>query len=233
MLGKCFALEGLECSGKTTLFNHLKTKYDNTNIAFIPEAAAQFFDKYETNINGNVAVEVGFMTFNAIAFDKACSCINKGYNVILDRSWLCQLVYSQARALFNPDYDFNINYIKYQEEIFKDYFPEIFENAIVVYLDLPIDSILERQSASTCRHPNQQNFDEKWLRKVYDLYKVRLKNAEKNGIIIEIIDSNRGIEKVAQDFDSIFKKYGSIKYETELKNIRMLSRKKYHDNIII
>lgn len=226
MLGKCFALEGLECSGKTTLFKHLQKKYTNTNMAFIPEAAAHFFDKYETNLNGNFAVEVGFMTFNAIALDKAYTCMNEGYNVIFDRSWLCQLVYSQARALLNADYNFNTKYIEYQGEFFKDYYPEVFENTIVVYLDLPIDAILRRKSNSTSRHPNQQKFDEEWLKKVYEIYKARLNNAQQDGIEIEIINSDRTIEEVAMDFDRLFRKYASnIEYNSKSKTIFVLGKK--------
>jgi thymidylate kinase len=226
MLGKCFALEGLECSGKTTLFKHLQKKYTNTNIAFIPEAAAHFFDKYETNLNGNSAVEVGFMTFNAIAFDKAYTCMNEGYNVIFDRSWLCQLVYSQARALLNADYNFNTKYIEYQEEFFKDYYPEVFENTIVVYLDLPIDAILKRKSKSISRHPSQQKFDEEWLKKVYEIYKARLNNAQKDGIEIEIINSNKPVEEVAMDFDWLSRKYASnIKHNSKSKTIFVLGKK--------
>lgn len=226
MLGKCFALEGLECSGKTTLFTHLQKKYANTNIAFIPEAAAHFFDKYETNLNGNSAVEVGFMTYNAIAFDKAYACINEGYNVIFDRSWLCQLVYSQARALLNDDYNFNTKYIEFQEEFFKDYYPEVFENTIVVYLDLPTDAILKRKSKSISRHLNQQKFDEEWLKKVYEIYKDRLSNAQKDGIEIEIINSDKPIEGVAMDFDQLFRKYAlNITYNSKSKTIFVLGRK--------
>lgn len=226
MLSKCFALEGLECSGKTTLFKHLQEKYKNTNIAFIPEAAAHFFDKYETNLNGNSAVEVGFMTFNAIAFDKAYTCMNEGYNVIFDRSWLCQLVYSKARALLNTDYNFNTKYIEYQEEFFKYYFPEIFENMIVVYLDLPIETILERKSKSISRHPNQQKFNEEWLTKVYEIYNLRLSNAQKNAMEIEIINSDKPVEEVVMDFERIFRKYASnIKYNSKSKTIFVLGKK--------
>lgn len=226
MLGKCFALEGLECSGKTTLFKHLQKKYTNTNIAFIPEAAAHFFDKYETNLNGNSAVEVGFMTFNAIAFDKAYTCINEGYNVIFDRSWLCQLVYSQARALLNVDYNFNTKYIEYQEEFFKDYYPEVFENTIVVYLDLPIDSILKRKSKSTTRHPNQQKFDKEWLKKVDVIYKNRLNKAQKAGLKVEIINSDKSIGEVVRDFDRVLRKYAiNIKDKSKSKIICVLGKK--------
>lgn len=225
MLGKCFALEGLECSGKTTLFKHLQKKYENTNIAFIPEAAAHFFDKYETNLNGNSAVEVGFMTFNAIAFDKAYTCINEGYNVIFDRSWLCQLVYSQARALLNADYSFNTKYIEYQEEFFKDYFPEVFENTIVVYLDLPIDSILKRKSKSTTRHPNQQEFNERWLKKVFQTYEDRLNKVQKDRIKVEIKNSDKPIEEVVRDFDQVFRRYALNIKKVKSKTIRVLGKK--------
>ncbi len=226
MIGKCFALEGLECSGKTTLFKHLQKKYRNTNTAFIPEAAAHFFDKYETNVNGNSAVEIGFMTFNAIAFDKAYTCIKEGYNVIFDRSWLCQLVYSRARVLLNEDYNFNTKYVEYQEEFFKDYYPEVFENTIVVYLDLPIDIILNRKSKSTSRHPNQQIFDEAWLKKVYEIYKARLSNAQKDGIEIEIINSDKPVEEVYMDFDRLFRKYASnIRHNSKSKTIFVLGKK--------
>jgi thymidylate kinase len=225
MLGKCFALEGLECSGKTTLFKHLQKKYTNTNIAFIPEAAAHFFDKYETNLNGNSAVEVGFMTFNAIAFDKAYTCINEGYNVIFDRSWLCQLVYSQARALLNVGYNFNTKYIEYQEEFFKDYYPEVFENTVLVYLDLPIATIIKRKFENTSRHPNQQKFDNEWLRNVYTVYKVRLINAQKNGIEVEIINSDMPIEEVVRDFDRIFRKYALNIKKIKSKNICVFGKK--------
>lgn len=226
MLGKCFALEGLECSGKTTLFKHLQKKYTNTNIAFIPEAAAHFFDKYETNLNGNSAVEVGFMTFNAIAFDKAYTCINEGYNVIFDRSWLCQLVYSQARALLNVDYNFNTKYIEYQEEFFKDYYPEVFENTIVVYLDLPIDTILKRKSKSISRHPNQQKFDEEWLKKVNVIYKNRLNKAQKAGLKVEIINSDKPIGEIGRDFDRVLRKYAiNMKDKSKSKIICVLGKK--------
>ena len=226
MLGKCFALEGLECSGKTTLFKHLQKKYTNTNVAFIPEAAAHFFDKYETNLNGKSAVEVGFMTYNAIAFDKAYACINEGYNVIFDRSWLCQLVYSQARALLNVDYNFNTKYIEYQEEFFKDYYPEVFENTIVVYLDLPIDIILNRKSKSTSRHPNQQKFDTEWLKKVYVIYKNRLNKAQKAGLKVEIINSDKPIGEVVRDFDRVLRKYAlNIEDKSKSKTICVLGKK--------
>ncbi len=233
MLGKCFALEGLECSGKTTLFNHLQKKYANTNIAFIPEAAAHFFDKYETNLNGNSAVEVGFMTYNSIAFDKAYTSINEGYNVIFDRSWLCQLVYSQARALLNSDYNFNTKYIEYQEEFFKDYYPEVFENTIVVYLDLPIDAILKRKFKSTNRHPNQQKFDMEWLNNVYMIYENRLNKAQKAGLKVEIINSDKPIVEVGRDFDRVFRKHALNIKETESKNIKVLGKKECYGDFII
>ncbi len=233
ILGKCFALEGLECSGKTTLFKNLQKKYTNTNVAFIPEAAAHFFNKYENNLNGNSAVEVGFMTFNAIAFDKAYTCINEGYNVIFDRSWLCQLVYSQARTLLNADYNFNTKYIEYQEEFFKDYYPEVFENTIVVYLDLPMDIILNRKSKSISRHPNQQKFDEEWLKKVYTIYKSRLSKAQKDGVKVEIINSYKPIEEVVGDFDRVFRKHALNIRETESKTVKVLGKKEYYDDFII
>ncbi|MCJ7650945.1 MAG: deoxynucleoside kinase [Candidatus Lokiarchaeota archaeon] len=210
MLGKCFALEGLECSGKTTLFNYLKEKYEKTNVAFIPEAAMHFFNKYETNVNGNIELEVGFMTFNAIAFSKAYNCINKGYNVIFDRSWLCQLVYSQARENINIDYNFNVEYIIYQENLLKYYFPAIFNNTIVVYLDLPIETIIKRKLNSINRHPNQQNFNKEWLEKVHTIYENRLSKVHKDGIKIEMMNSNKPMEEVFLDFDKIFRKYALI-----------------------
>jgi len=210
MFGKCFALEGLECSGKTTLFNQLKKRYAKTNTIFFPEVAEKFFNKYNTNINGNIEVEIGFMTYNSIIIEKTNNLIIEGYNVIMDRSWLCQLVYSQARAQVNRKYIFDPKYIEIQEEIFNFLYHNIFNNMVVVFIDLPIESILKRRDESNHRHPNQQLFDKKWLENVLKLYQARLSKAQTNGMIVEKINSDVSIEKIVIKFHNIFQKYATI-----------------------
>ncbi len=206
MTGKFFALEGLECSGKTTLFNILKDKLKGTNTKFVEEAAWRFSKLSSAIYKDKEIMEIAYVIDNAITVDRINRLIKKDFNVIMDRSWLCQIVYARTRKRLDPRYGFNIKYLEKQEEILKSLYPTVFENTIAVYFDLPIKTILER-GAKNPNHHRSEEFNLKWLKIAKSLYKKRLEKAKKEGIKVEVINGSEPIKQVLQQFKRIFNKY--------------------------
>lgn len=207
MTGKFFALEGLECSGKTTLFNALKNKLKDTDTEFIEEAARRFSELSPEIYKDKEAMEIAYLTDNSITVHKVNQLIGKNINVIMDRSWICQLVYAQTRKLLSSNYNFNPKYVEKQGEILKSLYPSVFENTVVVYLDLPIQTILKRGAKSNGHHHREEEFNLKWLKTAKSLYEKRLEIAKREGIKVEFIKSDKSAESVLEQFYEIFKKY--------------------------
>lgn len=204
MTGKFFVLEGLECSGKTTLFNVLKERLQGTNTVFISEAAERFAKLSPEIYKDKEAMEIAYLIDNAITIHRVNELIKKGFNVIMDRSWLCQLVYAQTRKALNPDYNFDPKYIEKQEKILKFLYPEVFANTVAIFLDLSIETIMDRASKNPSHHRTEE-FNPEWLKIAKSLYQKRLKSAKKEGISIEHIKSDKPIKDIVEQLEDVFK----------------------------
>lgn len=205
MTGKFFALEGPECSGKTTLFNILKEKLQKNKVKFIPEAAERFSKFSPELYKDKESMEIAYMIDNAIIIHKVNDLIAKNYNVIMDRSWVCQIVYAQTRRILNPNYNFDIKYIHKFERILRTLYPKVFENTIVVYIDAPIEVILQR-GLQNPNHHRSEEFSLKWLKIAKDLYEKRLNEISKD-IKIERIDGAVTIDVLLSEFLRIYWRY--------------------------
>lgn len=207
MTGKFFALEGLECSGKTTLFNALKNELKDKNVVFIEEAAWRFSKLSPEIYKDKESMEIAYMLDNAITIHGVDRLIKKNMNAIMDRSWICQLVYAKTRKQLNSRYNFNISYIEKHEKILGFLYPEALKDTVVIYLDLSIASILRRGEESNKNHHRKEEFNEEWLKTARAYYKKNLEKLIKIGIKVEYINAEKSIKQIRFDFENIYSKY--------------------------
>lgn len=206
MTGKFFALEGLECSGKTTLFENLKEKMGEKKTEFIEEAAGYFSKLSPELYDDKEAMEIAYMTNNRVIIDNVSQIIKKDVNAIMDRTWICQIVYSRARKILNPNYNFNTSLIEKQEKLLRQKYPEVYENTIAVFLITDIEILLKRGSEMPNHHRNKE-FGEEWLEKTQNLYEERLKEIKTCGGKVEYIKADLSETEVTNQFIEIFQKY--------------------------
>lgn len=167
-----FAIEGIDKSGKTTLFNNLKIKFAHTGykVGFIPEFNSNIlFDKIRDIVEMNWITVPAISQLHLIIADKLTSYIelsnfSTDYDLIIaDRFTETIRVYqATSNKITNliPDKDF-IAIIKKQIEIL----PEPDYN---IFLDVPPDIAQKRA--------NKNLMSKLFLKNVYNLYIERRNN---------------------------------------------------------
>lgn len=206
MTGKFFILEGIECSGKTTLFKNLQDTLKNEKVYFISETAERFSKLFPDIYNNKEEMEIAYLIDNTITINKVSSLIEKDVNVIMDRSWVSQPVYIRIRKELNSNYDFDIKMFYTHEKILRRIFPEVYNNTVVIYLDVDIHTVVQRLKNDKAHH-RADEFSIQWAKKAKDYYATRLKEISDMGVQVEYIDANKSVTKMLNLFLDIYRRY--------------------------
>ncbi len=198
------ALEGGEGVGKSTIASMLKKKLEADNISVIvtrepggirsAEAIRNNIFDFELDAKTELLLYLAARREHLI--NKIIPHLKEGTIVITDRFYLSTLVYQgYARGL-------GIDFVRELNESICDVFPDI-----NILLDAPVELGLDRRKSTA----QLNRFDLEPLefhQKVYDGYKRLVEQGQDK---IEVVDSTRNVDDVAQHVYQIIQEYLCLK----------------------
>lgn len=206
--GIIFAIEGIESSGKTSLFRGLQERLRNNAPAFFPEIAEMISSRYALGISANQDSEMVFLCHRSIQFNEINNCISEGRNVVLDRCWISQIVYSKTRSIMNRNYSFNPCLFEIMEKVLSRMYPLVLTNTVIIYLDIPPETALERIRNSDQNQKWKPHSEIEWLSSSYGLYREYLSQVSPQAYRgIEFINGDANRDEILSKFLLHYKDY--------------------------
>lgn len=204
-MGKIFILEGPECSGKSHLIGSLKNELEDTD--FFDEMAKNFSKKYPDLYEEKEKMEIVYITHYIRTMERIARKI-EDKNIIMDRGWPSGPVFIKLRQKYREEYDFPLDIFYRFEETMRRFFPRVFKNTVLVFMDLDIETIKKRWKDEESEH-RPDSFDPEWIKKSKQCYRERMKEIEEMGGEVERIDANRSKKEVRKQFLEIYDRYSN------------------------
>lgn len=213
MHGKFFVFEGMEHSGKTTLFNALKAhilqNYPNKKFIFTREPGGAGIPLCENirdillDNRNTICPETEMYLYAASRAQhtaKIKEYLEKGYNVICDRYYYSSLIYQGIGRNLGMGEVFKVNYLAIRN-LNADY---------VFYIDIEYPTYIERKQRQLSLD-RLESEDEQFFTQIYDTYKEMFTSSHiipwNDGQVIRINNGNRdlkdSISELINKFDSL------------------------------
>lgn len=189
-MGLVIILEGIVCSGKTSLWNDLKKEYPK--FVYFEEAAKLLSEQgHQLGNKTNTRTEDVLLDVYIRDFLEARERSDEGNICILDRSYLSKLTYDFVR-MFQTDFD-DWTLVDTMNNIREFVKPE--KPTAYIYLDLDIKEAMRRSQKK--RYELQTTLDEFWFLQLKNVYELLFRSLEKD-VRIERIDANNSYDIVKE-----------------------------------
>lgn len=188
--GKLIAIEGISCSGKTTLVKKLEKLFVNDDFVFLGGYDIRPYSSEFTKLSNKLSKKMPYFDLPLIVefhffISEILYDIEKiikpalidGKNVIYDNYWQSIYIIESSIALINNDHRQSKKYCKYIKRVKSDIEKifDIIKPDLIIYVDSNIDITIDRM-----KKRNNNDFDEDYIYKlqnnIYNLYKKYLKN---------------------------------------------------------
>jgi len=166
---------------------------------------------FPLGLDADESTEVAFLGCQATLVDSFDTLASKGANIIVERSWVSQIVYSAVRKSRKPSYAFDPQIFCTQEKVLRLLYPGVFRNTILVFFDVLPDESLRRAEHLIRGEPWRAKSDRDWVVLSHELYINYLKSINKDSYAgIERVDAMQHPNKVVTDLKAIIAKYAGV-----------------------
>jgi len=218
--GKLITVEGISCSGKTTLVKKLEEILDNDKVLFLGGYDVRKYSSEFTKLSNKLSKETPYFDLPLIVelhffiseilydIEKIIKpALNEGKIVIYDNYWISIYVIESSISLMKYKDKEAKKYCKYIKKLMNDIekIVDIIEPDLIIYVDSTIESTINRM-----KNRNNVQFDEEYIYKlqnhIHNFYKKYL-NRNNTHIIKNNFDKKTYYEKIIKIYNFIKEKY--------------------------
>lgn len=203
---KIVAIEGIECSGKTTLFKRVKQEIRKTKIILLDELPTKIGNYFPLGTKANIDTEVALMTLTGAMMQQISQELKNGNRVVMDRCWISQIVYSNVRKRMVENYYFDPRLYEVQESVILKYYSGIMKSVGVVFLNINPSESMNRWRSRRRDNIGGHVPSEKWVKIVHDEYQKYVQKSIKSYSYFKIIDAAKNPEEIFEEFKEFCRK---------------------------
>jgi thymidylate kinase len=203
------AIEGAECSGKTTILDRARSLESMRDVTCIHELASFVGRSFPLGTGASEDTELALLTINGVLVERLTTILVNGRRALSDRCWISQSVYSQVRRRIREEPCFDPVLFERQERVLESLYPEVFDSLGVVYIKIPPDVSLLRLGSRAGKRDVGHQPDLRWTTiasEEYDSCMRRLTAA--NRIPIEVIEGVGSRDEVFERFRNACNRLG-------------------------
>jgi thymidylate kinase len=218
--GKLIAVEGISCSGKTTLVKKLEELLDSNKVLFLGGYDVRKHSSEFTKLSNKLSKETPYFDLPLIVelhfliseilydIEKIIKpALNQGKTVIYDNYWISIYIIESSISIMKYNKNESKKYSKYIEKTFRNVekIVDIIEPDLTIFVDSTIESTINRM-----KNRNNSDFDEVYIHKlqnhIHNFYNKYL-NKKNTYIIKNYFDEKKYDENIISVSNFLKEKY--------------------------